>query len=423
MANVSITGLGAIGSFGQGISALQTSLYQGKSHFILSPLFPELDFPVVMAPIIEFDFQEALQKLNLPKELMLRAEKSGRRAPLTIQASLLAVLEAWQQANLTERNFCPERVGVVVAGNNTTQGYRTRMTSSLAELSHLSPTYALHFMDTDQIGTITEVLNIHGESFSVGGASASGNVALIQASRLIQQGTLDICLVVGVLADLSAFELQAFYNIGALGSRTFKEEPDKACRPFDVAHDGFILGQASGCVILQSLSSKKNKEPSFGYLGGAGFVLDANRSAESNYQGEVKAIQQALQQAALKPCDINYINTHGSSSPLGDTTEITAITAVFEDVMDRVWLNATKGIIGHCLWSAGILEAIATLLQINDQYLHPNLNLVHPIHPGRFVGQQPIPAEIRTAISHSFGFGGINTSVIFLRGENNVSWH
>ncbi|MBP6919315.1 MAG: hypothetical protein KBB94_10425 [Legionellaceae bacterium] len=401
---------------------MRAALETAHSRFEQNPLFPELDFPVIISSLRTFDFQQALHQIELPVELKLRAEQAGRRAPFAIQMSLIAVLEAWKQANLLARDVNPEKIGIVIAGSNTTtQGYCYRVAQSLEGLSHLPPRYALHFMDTDHLGILSEAFGVFGESFTVGGASASGNVAIIQGCRLIQQAVLEVCLVVGLIADLSPLEIQAFYNIDALGGRKFKDRPLEACRPFDKESEGFILGQASGCLVLEEAGQDM---PAFGYIEGMGFSLDGNRGAEPNHQGEIKAMQQALQLAKLIPPQIDYLNTHGSSSALGDAIEIAAIISVFGNSLEKFWLNATKGIIGHCLWSAGILEAIATLLQLNHAFLHPNMNLIRPIHPQcLFVGEHAVSVSANIAMSNAFYFGGINTSIIFSKGHISERWH
>lgn len=420
MPRVAITGAGILSAHGQGIPGFTQALLAGKSKFIRSERFPELSFPVIVAALNDFTFEKALQNYgDLSDELLTVAHKSGRRAPLTIQASLIAALEAWQQAKLQQRKLESTRIGLVVAGNNTTQNYQYALQPIFRQNpSYLSPTYALHFMDTDQVGILSEVFGIQGEGFTVGGATASGNMGIIHGQRLIQQRLVDVCLVVGTLADLSPLELQGFYNIGALGGDNFQDQPNKACRPFDRDHGGFIWGQASGCLVIESLEKvQESGVPYWAEIAGSAIVLDGYRGTKTNSQGESRAMQNALSEANMNSNQIHYLNAHGSSSALGDEVEVQAIRAVFEKSIHHLWLNSTKSVLGHCLWSAGVVEAIATLLQMRDNFVHANLNLENPIDPQcRFVGQQSEVAVIQNAMSNSFGFGGINTSIIFTRG-------
>ena len=361
---VVVTGMGIVSALGQGVSAFKQALLTGDSCFTRSSRFPTLSFPVVASELNGFVFEKALTAFStLPENLMIAAHKAGRRAPLTIQTSLVAALEAWQNAQLHQRMIEKTRIGLVVAGQNTTQAYQHALhTAFRQDSTYLLPSYALRFMDTDQVGTLSEVLSIQGEGFNVGGASASGNAGIIQGYRLIQQGLVDICLVMGVLADLSPLEIQGFNNIGALGGRRFQDNPSEASRPFDRDREGFILGQASGGLILESaVFAEQSGISSLGEIIGTAMVLDGNRSADPNILGETRAMQQALTSARMMPKDISYLNTDGSSSVLGDEAEIKAIGSVFGEAVYDIWLNSTKSILGHCLWSAGVVEAIATI--------------------------------------------------------------
>ncbi len=412
--------MGVFSSLGQGLSVFTKALIEGRSGIAASSRFPELSFSLAAAELKNFDFNTIVFSHDLPPSLLAAAQKMGRRATISIQASIIAALEAWYEAGLHRRAKDSSRIGLVVAGQNTTQGYTYNQYSTFKKNPHyFSPSYALQFMDTNQIGILSEIFHIEGEGFTVGGASASGNIALLHGHRLIQQGLVDICMVIGAAADLSPLELQGFCNIGALStSGLFQKEPEKICRPFDCDHSGFIWGQASGCLILESrIKAKEELVPSYGEIAGAGMTLDASHSSTPNRLGEAKAMQQALDRSTKKPCDIQYINAHGSSSPLGDKTELAAIRNVFGEHLSNIWINSTKSLVGHCLWSAGIIEAIATLIQMKEGFVHPNINLDHPIDDTyRFAGKQKERATIDAAMSNSFGFGGINSSIIFSKG-------
>ncbi|UJF34770.1 beta-ketoacyl synthase N-terminal-like domain-containing protein [Paenibacillus hexagrammi] len=310
--------------------------------------------------------------------------------------------------------------GIVVSGSNLSQNYAYSLFKKFDEApEYLTPSYALHFMDTDHVGTISDICNIKGEGFNVGGASASGNVAIIKAMQMIQLGLADLCLVSGTLADLSPLELMSFSNLGAMGGKSFGSEPGQACRPFDKKHEGFIYGQAAACLILESRQSaeKRGVKPLAELLSGA-LVLDGNRLSDPNEDGEVRAMEQALRQAGLSPGDIDYINAHGTSTPTGDMTEIRAIKRLFKERIGEIWMNSTKSLTGHCLYSAGIVEALAAIVQMKEGFVHPNLNLEEPIDQEcRFSRGNTVKANLKTALSNSFGFGGINTSIV-LRGIN-----
>jgi malonyl-ACP decarboxylase len=213
-------------------------------------------------------------------------------------------------------------------------------------------------------------------------------------------------------------DIQGFINIGAMGGKKFLSRPDQACRPFDTQHEGFIYGQACACVVLESESSTlKRAIPFQAEIKGCCLNLDGNSSADPNVHGEERAMLSALERSGFSASEVQYLNTHGSSSPLGDKTEAEAISNVFGGHSSDVWLNATKGLTGHCLYSAGIVEVIATVLQMKEGFLHPNKNLEEQIRKDlRFCGAEAINQNIDVAMSNSFGFGGINTSIVLSRG-------
>ncbi len=415
--NVGITGMGIVSSIGDNITSFGNSLKHGTSGIQKTNLSNSTQLSVnVAAKIQEFSFTEALKKFdNIPEEKLAKAKKLGQRAPFVIQTSILSALQAWEQANLFNNTLSPYKIGLVIAGQNSTQNYQYNLVAGFNENpEYLSPRYALEFLETNQIGVLSELFGIQGEGTVVGGASATGNVGLIKAHQLIESGIVDVCLVVGVVADLSPLDIQSFINIGAMGGKTLGDSPQKACRPFDAKHEGFIYGQASACMVLESdTSSQKRTSEVQAELAGGAIILDGNSASNPNKHGEYTVMKYALEKAGIEVTGIDYINSHGSASPLGDKTEAAAILELLGDHAPDVWINATKGLTGHCLYSAGMVEAIATVIQINEGFLHPNKNLEEPIDNAlKFCGDKAVAYQPKAALSNSFGFGGINTSIV-----------
>lgn len=369
---VCVTGMGVVSGIGANIDQFTQSLRQGNAQYLID-------------------------NLTIP-----------RRHTLASYSALMCCEEAWQHAQLNEKKIDGDKIGIIVGGQNINQNFMFNQHDIFKQdPDYLLPSYAIQFLDTDLVGLLSEQFKIHGEGFTIGGASASGNMAIIQGMRLIEHGHVDACVVIGALADLSPLELQAFKQYGALSCET-------RCNPFDVSHSGFVYGQASACLILESLhSAKKRQVATIGSLLGYGMCLDGHRLADPNFDGEVLAMQKALDAAHKKPKEIDYLNPHGTSSVLGDETEARAIKKVFDDNITSLWINNTKSLTGHCLWSAGVVEAIAVLIQMQHGFLHPNPFLEIPIEPAlQFVGRESIPATLTYALSNSFGFGGINTSIV-----------
>ncbi len=417
---VGITGMGIVSSIGEDVSSFCNALMIGKSGIKISAVQKEPKVSVnIAAELQNFSFLELLNRFqNVPEEKFINAKRLGRRAPFAIQASIISALEAWQSAQLFQSKIQSERIGLIVAGQNSTQNFQYDLIQKFRENpEYLSPRYALEFLETNQVGVLSELFGINGEGLVVGGASATGNVGIIKGYQLVHSGFVDVCVVIGTVADLSPMDIQGFINIGAMGGKKYINQPEKACRPFDKQHEGFIYGQASACIILESLASASKRDaPFLAEIKGGSINLDGNSSSDPNKNGEVKAMLSALNQAGLSALEVDYLNTHGSSSALGDKTEADAICDVFGSHTAALRLNATKGLTGHCLYSAGLVEAIATVIQMRQGFLHPNKNLEEPIcNDLKFCEAEAINHRIDIAMSNSFGFGGINTSIVLKR--------
>ncbi|RQH04069.1 beta-ketoacyl synthase N-terminal-like domain-containing protein [Okeania hirsuta] len=401
--NIEITGMGIVTSIGQGVPTFKEALLSGCSQFgYLKQPGRESIKPFIGAELPDIDTRT------------LFPEYSGllRTATKSAQVGVVAVAEAWQDAQLNSSQVNPERVGLVVGGSNLQQRYQQQTWERYqSRREFIRPTYGLTFWDTDILGLISQCFQIQGEGYNVGGASASGSVAIIHAARQILMGNSDICIALGTLSDLSGYEFQALMNLGAMGSERFADRPDLACRPFDQDHDGFIYGEGCGVVILESTDHARQRgAQSHGQLKGWGFALDGNRSPEPSQKGEERAINTALAMADLKPESIDYVNTHGTGSPLGDKTEVAALKSAG---LHHCLLNSTKSLTGHCLTAAGVVEAIATILQMKFGFCHPTKNLFNPIDTNlNWVKETSVQAEIKYSISNSFGFGGINTALL-----------
>lgn len=409
--DVLVTGIGVLTSAGRGIKDFSEALRHGRVG-ITNSVEDELG---VAGRLKGFNFEASLLELSMPEPVRTRALRAGRRAPLSAQASLIAALEAWQQAFGEVEAYPPGKINLLVAGNNINQAYQRGIMAKFQEDPEYVPaSYALHFMDIDQIGLLSEVLGIRGEGFTVGGGSASGNMGILQAYRQIKYGLCQACVVVGALADLSPVELRAFQHAGALGGKRFAAQPEKACRPFDADRDGFIYGQGSACLILESAKHAKERGATiWGQIGGGAACLDGNRSSNPSADGEVRAMKQALEDAGHAVEDVDYVNAHATSSLLGDEIEVKALKEVFGSHLAHVSINATKGMIGHCLYAAGAVEAVATLIQMKHGFLHPNVNLENPIdRECRFIGLTAEAKRTELALNNSYGFGGINTSMV-----------
>jgi malonyl-ACP decarboxylase len=398
---VFITGAGIVSPLGAGLRAFAERIFSAETWFRTARTAAGEVIPV--ARITD-------ESAELPE----KARKLARRSARAVGPTVASALEAWEGGD-ADGTPTPERTGLIVAGSNLNSSYSFEQ-SKVFERNpwHLLPSYALHYLDSDYVGLLSEFLGISGGGYTVGASSASGAVALLDAMRQVRAGYWDACLVVSPMADLSPVELQAFQGLGALAGKRFGNEPSCASRPFDRDREGFVPGEASAGILLESEASawERSAKTLGEFLGGA-VRLSASRSPQPCGEAEFRAMVAALGDAHVPATHIDYVNAHATSSVAGDETELRALEDVFGSHASKLWVNSTKGITGHCLHAAGVVELIAVLVQMHQGRVHPNRNLENPIDTRcQLVKATAEAATIRLAMSNSFGFGGINSSLV-----------
>jgi malonyl-ACP decarboxylase len=408
--DIGITGLGITSAIGQGRAAFADALLSGQARFGVMQR-PGRQLPIADAAQGSAEPPSAYIGAEIPTlSLPARVSRATlRTSSFAAQVALATLQEAWDEAQL--QTMDPARIGLIVGGSNFQQRELSQSHETYRQrIQFLRPNYAVQFMDTDLCGVCTEFFAIRGLAHTVGGASASGQLAVIQAAQAVASGDVDVCIALGALMDLSFWECQAFRSLGAMGSTRHAHEPQLAARPFDRDRDGFIYGECCGAVVVERLdTAPRSRVVPYARICGSAVRMDANRNPDPSLEGEVRTIQAALRQSGLSPRSIDYINPHGSGSERGDATEVRAIG---ECDLGHAWVNATKSLTGHGLSAAGAVEIVATLLQMRAGRLHPTRNLLNPIDPSlRWVGERSVSHSIQHALSISIGFGGINTAV------------
>ena len=410
---VMITGMGIICSVGADIAAFGESLAAMRSGF--APY--DSPFLAAAATVRDFDFRSMPMPETISPEIKSQAVRLTRRSGVPIQTTVAAALQAWDQAKLQDTDG--EQTAILTAGSNLFQGSLFEIYRKAAEKPEfVSPSYAVQQFDTNINGILSELFGIHGEGMSIGGASASGNVCLVQGMRLIRSGAAEVCMCVAPMYDFSPAELSAFSNLQAIGDYS-KQKPEEACRPFDRGHHGMVPGQASVCLVLEAGEHARARgQETLAELAGGALVLDGNHLPDANAEGEARAMRKAMEDAKITPDEVDYINAHATSTPGGDTAEAEAILRIAGEHRNRIWVNSTKSLIGHCMFSAGMAEAAAVVCQIRGGYIHGTRNLTDPITDQlRFAQTTEQGQKIRCALSNSFGFGGINASIVIRNTE------
>lgn len=400
---VVVTGLGIVSCFGNDVDAFYNNLLAGKSGIRAITKFPCEDFTSkIAAEITDFDPGDYVEK------------KQARRFDPFILYAMVAGKKAIESAGLTQ--FDPKRCGVLVGSGMGGMSVFVENTLTLQEKGprRVSP-FLIPLIITNMAGgALAMDLGFMGPNYSISTACATSTHTIIAAANHIRNGDADLMLCGGSEAAVIPLGLAGFCSCKALSQRN--DAPEKASRPWDKNRDGFVLGEGAGILVLESLEhAQKRGAPILAeYLGG-GFSCDAYHMTEPREDGEgvAECLRRALEDAQVSAEDVDYINAHATSTPLGDMAEVNAIKKVFKNP-SKITMNATKSMVGHSLGAAGGIEAIVTIKAIGQGKIHPTINLENPEEGLEFhIPTEAVEKRIKVGISNSFGFGGHNGTVVF----------
>jgi 3-oxoacyl-(acyl-carrier-protein) synthase len=277
---------------------------------------------------------------------------------------------------------------------------------------------ALHGLDTDHAGCISEVFSARGPIYTIGAACASGNTALRCAVDEIRYHDVQAAIVAGAVLDFSPVELHAMALLGAITFQSFNDEPQKASRPWDTRREGFVPAHGGGVIVLEPLAAAvKRGAKIYAEIVAVEANSDGNHLPQPSEEGQTRLMRRVLEKANMAPEQIDYINAHATSTPLGDITEIRSIKNVFGEHARKLKLNATKSMLGHTCWAAPVVETVAAVLQMNAGRLHPSINIdeLDPEVDLDICRDRAVEMPIRYLMKNSFGFGGINCVSILKR--------
>ncbi len=347
--------------------------------------------------------------------------KLVQRTDLFTQYGLVATAEAIKDAGLDFAKEDRDRIGVVFGSGIGGMWTYHRQFTSLIEAKgprHISPFFIPMLIPDIAAGRISMQYGLKGPNYATSSACATSSHAVGDACILIQRGDADVMITGGGEASICPMGIGGFNAMKALSTRN--DAPTKASRPFDKDRDGFVMGEGSGMLVVEELDhALKRGARIYAEVVGIGFMADAHHITEPAPGGEgaVRSMRAAIKDAGLTPADVDYVNTHGTSTPVGDKNETAAIKTVFGDRARTMAVNSTKSIIGHLLGAAGAVESIATILSIRDNVVHPTINLETPDPECdlNYVPHTARPMTVNVAISNTFGFGGHNASLLFRR--------
>ena len=418
MRRVVVTGMGIACPLGLGVENVWRRLTNGESGINAIQSFDVSDIPAKIAGQVPVG-AKADGKLDLAEWIPVKDQKKMDRF---IHLAMVAATEAvedsgWVPANEDERCATGVMIGSGIGGLGTI--YEAAVMVAEGKARRLSPFFIPSALINLGSGHLSIKYGFKGPNHSAVTACATGVHAIGDAARLIALNEADVMVAGGAEATVNRLAMAGFSASRAL-STEFNDQPPRASRPWDKDRDGFVMGEGSGVVVLEELEHARARGAKiYGEVGGYGMSGDAHHitAPAEGHEGAFRAMRAAFRNGGMQPGDVQYINAHGTSTPLGDDLELEAVERFFGDAAKGLAMSSTKSATGHLLGAAGAVEAIFSLLAIRDGVVPPTLNLENPSRES-VIDRVPFQAQERrvdVALSNSFGFGGTNASILFKR--------
>lgn len=403
--------MGVVTSLSTDLNTFWDSLLAGKSGVSLIEAFDTADYPTKIAAEVK----------NWEPEAHGIDKKEARRMDRFVQFGLAASLSAVKDAGLEIGvNAEADRVGVSVGSGIGGLGTWEDQHTILMEKGprRVSPFFIPMMIANMASGQISIVTGAKGPNTTAVTACATGTHSIGDSYKLIQRGDADVMICGGAEATIRPIAVAGFSNMRAMSTRN--EEPEKASRPFDTDRDGFVMGEGAGVLILESLEHATARGARiYAEVIGYGMSGDAHHMTEPDPDGAARCMARAIKDAGIAPEEIGYINAHGTSTPVGDKSETEAIKRTFGEHAKKLAVSSTKSMTGHMLGAAGGVEAVIVGLALQNGVLPPTINLDNqdPECDLDYVPNEPRQADVKVALSNSFGFGGHNATVILRKYE------
>jgi len=408
MRRVVITGIGVVSPIGNNVADFWQNLVAGKSGIDTISSFDPDKYGLsvkIAAEVKNFNPEDYFDK------------KDAQKLSDFIKFAYAAAMEAIKDASLENANIDKDRVGVIVGtgigGLKDIEEQNEILNEKGAR--RVSPFFIPYGIANMASGVIAIKYGFRGPNYCVVSACATGNHSIGDAFRIIQRGDADIMIAGGTESAITPLGIAGFASLKALSTRN--DEPQKASRPFDKDRDGFVMGEGAGILILEEYEhAKKRGAKIYAEIKGYAATDDAFHVTApcSDGEGAAMCMRLALKDASLNPEDIDYINAHGTSTPLNDKIETLAIKKVFKDHAYKLKISSNKSMIGHLLGAASAVEAVASVKTIETGTIPPTINLENPDPECDldYVPNKAIQCDVRNVLSNSFGFGGTNACII-----------
>jgi len=406
MSRVVITGMGIYSCIGENLSEVKESLYQGKSGIVIDPERKEYGYRSSLTGMVA---EPDLKKLLSRRERISMGQET--------QYAYVATVEALKNANIDERFLSDNEVGILFGNDSTAQSV-IRSNDKIREKK-----------DTNLVGSgavfqglncsvtmnLATIFKLRGINLTVSAACASGSHSVGLGFHLIKSGLQD-CIICGGAQEINKLAMGSFDGLGVFSIN--QENPTEASRPFDKNRDGLVPSGGAATLILESYESAvKRGAKIFGEVVGYGFSSNGEHISTPNVDGPSRAMKKALDQAELLPEQIDYVNAHATSTPVGDQNEAKAIFNVFGK--SNPYVSSTKSMTGHECWMAGASEIIYSMLMMENSFIAPNINLEETDEDSAKLNlvKNTINKNIDVFLSNSFGFGGTNSAIIVKKYE------
>ena len=408
---VVVTGLGCVSPVGNTVAESWVNLLAGRSGIAGITRFDVSAFPVKFAGEVKgLDLAAYIS----PKE----ARTMDRFIHLGVVAAIQAVADAGLPSGEQLSEHQAERIGCVIGSGIGGLPLIEEMHSEWLTRGprRISPFFVPASIINMLSGQVSIRMGFKGPNLSVVTACTTGLHSIGEAGRLIEYGDADVMLAGGAEATISPLGVGGFAAMRALSTRN--EDPSTASRPWDRDRDGFVLGEGAGVLVLEEFDyARKRGARIYAELAGYGMSADAGHMTAPNESGPRRAMQNALRNAGIDSSQVDYVNAHGTSTPLGDVNETNAIKAALGDQARRVIISSTKSMTGHLLGGAGGIESVFTVLSLYHQHIPPTINLLQP-DPDcdlDYCANTARQARIEVALKNNFGFGGTNGALVFKR--------
>lgn len=401
MSRVVITGMGIYSCIGQDLDTVLESLKSGRSGVGIDPAREEMGFRSYLTGI--------LPKPDLTKRLDRR-----KRLSMSEEATYayLATEEALKNAGIDDAFLNSREVGILYGNDSSAQAVidgvdiirekkNTTLVGSGSVFQSMNSTVSMN---------LSVIYRLKGINLTIAGACASGSHAIGMGYIMIKNGLQD-CIICGGAQEVNAYAVSSFDGLNAFSVRN--DKPQEASRPFDAERDGLVPSGGAASLVLESYESAiKRGAPILAEITAYGFSSNGDHISVPNIDGPRRSLEMALKQACLNPSDIQYINAHATSTPVGDFNEAKAISEVFGDL--RPYVGSTKSMTGHEMWMAGASEVVYSILMMQNSFIAPTINFENPDEASEKlnINNKIVNFEFETFLSNSFGFGGTNSSLI-----------